>query len=97
MFDSKVQPFVDILLAGLPVRAVGSRYGAEPADALDVGLPPNAECTDCGAAYSKADDDPTTWCDACSDRRDAWAAAFEIRQMVKAVLTIDLSTVKDVA
>jgi hypothetical protein len=60
-------------------------------------LRPNAECSDCGIAYGKADDDPTTWCDACSDRRDTWAAAFEIRVMAKAFLRADLSKVRDVA
>jgi len=52
-------------------------------DADDV--QPNAECSDCGRDYSKADHDPTTWCDACSDRRDAHTSAIEIR-MAKAAL-----------
>ena len=57
-----------------------SRYGDDNTHAFeDDELQPNASCTDCGVAYSKADADPTTWCDACSDRRDAWAAATEIR------------------
>jgi len=45
---------------------------------------PNANCSDCGVDYSKADHDPTTTCDACSDRRDQWADAFTARQMAKA-------------
>ncbi len=64
-------------------------------DAYDVR--PNASCSDCGAEYSKADADPTTWCDPCSNRRDAWAALTEIRLMAKAVLRADLTTIKEVA
>lgn len=48
---------------------------------------PNATCTDCALSYSKAEDDPSTTCDACSDRRDAWATATETR-MAKAALPI---------
>ena len=60
-------------------------------------LEPNATCTDCGVAYSKAEMDPTTWCDACSDRRDAHTDLLEIRLMAKAVLRSDRSKVKEVA
>jgi len=74
-----------------------SRYGDEDADALDEGLPPNATCTDCGVHYGKAASDPTTWCDACSDRREAWAAAQELRTMAKAVLAADVTNVKEIA
>jgi DNA-directed RNA polymerase subunit RPC12/RpoP len=42
-------------------------------------LQDNATCADCGADYSRAEDDPTTACDPCSDRRDVWAAVTEIR------------------
>ncbi len=42
-------------------------------------LAPNAHCHDCGVPYSRADDDPSTWCDACSDARDAHTSALEIR------------------
>ncbi len=42
-------------------------------------LEPNATCSDCSAPYSRADGDPTTWCDACSDRRDGWVTAVEQR------------------
>jgi len=74
-----------------------SRFGDEDPDALDVGVPMNASCSDCGQDYWKASEDPTTWCDACSNKRDAWAEALEIRLMLKAVLQTDLTTVKDVA
>jgi hypothetical protein len=40
---------------------------------------PNASCSDCGVDYSKAEGDPTTTCDACSDRRDQWAEAYQQR------------------
>lgn len=54
------------------------------ADDQDGGeLAPNAHCHDCGAPFSRADDDPGLWCDPCSDRRDAHTSALEIR-MVKA-------------
>jgi hypothetical protein len=76
-----------------------SRYNLDPPDddAYDVHLQANATCTDCGADYVKALIDPTTWCDSCSDRRDRWVTAQEIRTMVTAVLRVDLTTVKDVA
>jgi hypothetical protein len=48
---------------------------------------PNATCDDCGAEYSKADHDPTTCCDRCSDHRDRWEAALEARRLAKATLT----------
>lgn len=51
-------------------------------------LPPNATCDDCGADYSKADHDPTTTCDACSDKRDRWMEALEARRLAKAALTV---------
>jgi hypothetical protein len=65
----------------------------EPHDEIQ----PNASCTDCGVDYAKADADPTTWCDPCSDRRDAHTTAMEIRFMAKAVLRSDLAHVKEVA
>lgn len=74
-----------------------SRFGEEPADYLDGGIPCNAECADCGLPFSRAEFDAIPWCDTCSDRRDRWAAAQEVRTMLKAVLAVDLSTVKDVA
>ncbi len=66
-------------------------------DAFDDTLRPNATCADCGVDYSKAEHDRSVWCDPCSDRRDRWATAMEIRIMAKAFLSADLSTVKDVA
>ncbi len=60
-------------------------------------LPFNAECADCGQPYSKAEMDRTPWCDTCSDRRDRWAAAQDVRTMAKAVLAIDPLKVKDIA
>lgn len=41
--------------------------------------------------------DSTPTCDSCSNRRDAWATAQELRHMAKAVLTADLLKVKDIA
>ncbi len=55
------------------------------------------QCHDCGVPYARAEYDRTVWCDDCSNRRDRWADAQEIRTMAKAVLSVDLSTVKDVA
>lgn len=60
-------------------------------------LPANATCQDCQASYSKAEDDPSGCCDSCSDKRDRWATALEIKLMAKAVLRTDLTRVKDVA
>lgn len=60
-------------------------------------LQPNATCQDCGIAYSKAEDDPSGCCDSCSDKRDRWATALELKLMAKAVLRTDLTQVKDVA
>jgi len=40
---------------------------------------PNATCTDCGTDYSRADHDPSTYCDGCSDRRDAHTSMLERR------------------
>lgn len=74
-----------------------SRYGDDESDALDVGLAPNAECHDCGVEYSKGLHDRSVWCDTCSDRRDRWATAQELRAMAKAFLATDLTTVKDIA
>jgi hypothetical protein len=74
-----------------------SRYGDEEPDALDADIQPNATCADCGVDYSKAEHDRSVWCDDCSNRRDAWATATEIRFMAKAVLKADLMKVKDVA
>lgn len=40
---------------------------------------PNATCSDCGVDYSKGEHDPTTLCDACSDRRDVHTSRLEHR------------------
>lgn len=74
-----------------------SRFGDEDDNALDVGVQTNASCADCGVDYAKATDDPTTWCDPCSDKRDRWAEALEIRLMLKAVLKGDLTQIKEIA
>jgi hypothetical protein len=47
---------------------------------------PNATCTDCGADFSRADHDPGTLCDPCSDRRDAHTSMLE-RRLVMAKAT----------
>lgn len=69
----------------------------DDADAFDDTPRANAECADCGAEYSKGAYDSTPWCDPCSDRRDRWITAQEMRTMAKAFLKVDLSQVKDVA
>jgi len=74
-----------------------SRYGSDDRDAYDDTLQPNAECQDCSAPFSKAEDDPGVWCDFCSDKRDRWATALELRTMAKAVLRTDLTRVREVA
>jgi hypothetical protein len=73
-----------------------SRYGDEDDTCHDDPPPPNATCTDCGIAYGKADHDPTTWCDACSDHRDAHTDALEIR-LAKATLPAAVTERTDVA
>jgi hypothetical protein len=50
-------------------------------------IAPNATCDDCGAEYAKAEGDPTTCCDRCSDTRDRWIEALEARRLAKAALT----------
>lgn len=59
--------------------------------------PTNATCHDCGVDYSRGDHDRTVWCDECSDKRDRWTSAQEIRSMAKAILKVDLMKVTDVA
>lgn len=58
---------------------------------------PNAICSDCGADYSRDELDATPWCDACSNKRDAWATAQDLKRMAKAVLATDLTKVRDIA
>ena len=57
-----------------------SRYRLDPPDddAYEV-RPELVSCTDCSADFSRAENDPGTLCDACSDRRDAWLASVELR------------------
>jgi hypothetical protein len=75
-----------------------SRYDQpdEPADYLD-GDPVNAECSDCGVGFWREPLDGCVWCGECADRRDRWATAQDVRLMLKAVLAVDLSKVRDVA
>lgn len=75
-----------------------SRYDGpeEPADRLDVGDRPDAECADCGLPFHRGSY-AMAWCEGCSNRRDHWASVEEIKTMAKAVLQVDLSTVKDIA
>lgn len=74
-----------------------SRFGIDPPDDDAYEMRPNAECADCGVAYAKGEHDRSVWCDPCSDRRDRWITAQEMKRMAKAVLAVDLMTVKDVA
>lgn len=73
-----------------------SRFGEEPADDLD-GEPTNAACADCGAWWYRSEFDRCVWCGDCADLRDRWATAQEMRSILKAVLAVDLSKVRDVA
>lgn len=74
-----------------------SRFGIDPPDDDAYDLQPNADCEDCGLSYSRAATDPTTWCDACSDRRDAWAEAIEVRMAKAALGNKQVPVVVDVA
>ena len=56
------------------------RFDPPDDDAYDVR--PNATCSDCGVDFSKADHDPTTLCDRCSDQRDAHTSLLELRLMM---------------
>lgn len=47
---------------------------------------PNATCTDCSADYSRGEEDPTTTCDRCSDRRDAHTTLLEGRLVMAKAL-----------
>lgn len=47
---------------------------------------PNATCTDCGADFSRGENDPTTTCDPCSDRRDAHTTRLQRRLVMAKVL-----------
>ena len=42
-------------------------------------IQPNATCQDCSVDYSRAEDDTTPYCDACSDRRDAHTSLLQTR------------------
>jgi hypothetical protein len=64
-----------------------SRWDVDPPDDDRFDVRPNATCTDCGVSYLKAERDPTTTCDECSDRRDAWAAVTELR-MARAAIPV---------
>ena len=51
-----------------------------PFDADDVYELLTDHCHDCGAVFAvRPDDDDTGVCAPCSDRRNAWAASFELR------------------
>ncbi len=62
-----------------------SRFGLEDDEPDFDELPTNAVCQDCGGEYSRAEGDPTVWCDPCSDRRDGWVTAIEERMQRAAV------------
>lgn len=54
-------------------------------DTFDV--QPNATCLDCGADFSRAEDDPgPATCDPCSDRRDAHTTLLEHRLVMAKAL-----------
>ncbi len=73
-----------------------SRFTDDPPDDDADAVRPNAVCADCGVEYAKAEHDRTPFCDDCSDRRDAYTSALEVRLMAKAVLRSD-RPIKDVA
>jgi len=56
-----------------------SRFGLEDDYQAFDDRATNATCTDCGVDYARVDGDAGTWCDACSDQRDGWASALEVR------------------
>lgn len=47
-------------------------------------IQPNATCSDCGADFSRGEDDPGTRCDDCSDRHDRHAAILQHRRRMAA-------------
>jgi len=51
-------------------------------------------CADCGA---EAVEGTGTLCEACLDHRDAHTSRLELRAMATAVLSADLTRIKDVA
>lgn len=62
---------------------------------------PNATCEDCFQPYYTAFAATATRCDDCWDRRDAHTSALEeaylLKRMAKAILTADLTKVREVA
>lgn len=75
-----------------------SRYDPrdEPANYLD-GDDCNAACSDCGSGFWRSEYDACPFCGPCAQSRDDWATAQEIKRMAKAVLSVDLTKVRDVA
>jgi hypothetical protein len=60
------------------------RCSADHHDVYDI--QPNATCQDCGQDFSRAEDDPGPYCDACSDRRDAHTTMLEHRLVMAKAL-----------
>lgn len=65
-----------------------SRFGLEEDDREFDDRQPNATCTDCGVDYARGDGDAGTWCDTCSDQRDSWVSALEVRMAQAGVPTV---------
>ena len=59
--------------------------------------PTNTDCADCGTPFWRSEYDACPWCGPCAQRRDAWATECELKRMAKAVLTTDLTTIKEIA
>jgi hypothetical protein len=64
-------------------------------------LRPNAHCEDCDAPFFTAFAATARKCDDCWDARDAHTSALEeayfLKRMAKAILSVDLTKVKEVA
>jgi hypothetical protein len=73
-----------------------SRYGDDTTYPEDAD-PTNCDCADCGVAFWKSEWDSCPWCGPCAQRRDEWATAQDLKRMAKAVLTTDLTTIKEIA
>lgn len=58
---------------------------------------PNATCTDCSVDFSRAETDPGTLCDACSDRREAWLAAVHVRMRTAALRAVAVALGRRIA
>ena len=66
-------------------------------DAYTDDVQPNATCTDCSVDFSRAEEDPGTLCDACSDRREAWLSSVQLRMTHAGLTAVAAALRKEVA